>query len=76
MPAVGVHSSDVLAWLREDRGLEVTNRMLHHAAFVRGIPQPFKLRCGDLAWPVEALPDVESYFRNPRRRGRPRRKAS
>jgi hypothetical protein len=68
----GVHSSDLLAALHRER-LLVKPWRLRYAASHGHIPQPFVTASGDLAWREGDVPAVVSYFRNPRRPGRPRK---
>jgi hypothetical protein len=68
----GVHSSDLIQALRRER-LEVRPHRLRYAASQGHIPQPFRLASGDFAWRPADVAAVVTYFRNPRRPGRPRK---
>jgi hypothetical protein len=68
----GVHSSDLIQALHREN-LEVGPWRLRYSANRGHIPQPFRLASGDLAWRADDVPAVVTYFRNPRRPGRPRK---
>jgi hypothetical protein len=68
----GVHSSDLIQALHREN-LDVGPWRLRYAASRGHIPQPFRLTSGDLAWRADDVPAVVTYFRNPRRPGRPRK---
>jgi hypothetical protein len=68
----GVHSSDLLEALRRER-IDVKPWRLRYAAAHGHIPPPFSTASGDLAWRQDDVPAVVTYFRNPRRPGRPRK---
>ena len=69
---LGIHSSDLLQTMRR-QSLDVKPWRLRYAAVHGHIPQPFRLTSGDLAWRADDVPAVVTYFRNPRRPGRPRK---
>lgn len=73
MLTIGVHASDLRAWMQRDHGLEVTRQRLHHATANGWIPQPCTTVAGDHIWRPEDLQAVIEYFKNPRRPGRPRK---
>jgi hypothetical protein len=69
---LGVHSSDLVKALHRE-SLDVKPWRLRYAAAQGHIPQPFTTASGDLAWRADDVPAVVTYFRNPRRPGRPRK---
>lgn len=73
---LGLHSGDLREWLRQAHGIEITARQLNYAAVNDRIPKPLTTASGDHAWRPDDLPAVLSYFRDPVKPGRPRRKAS
>lgn len=68
----GVHSSDLVSLLQRE-GFDVNPWRLRYAATHGHIPQPFTTASGDHAWRADDLPAIASYFKNPRRPGRPRK---
>lgn len=71
----GVHSSDVVELLHRE-GFDVGAWRLRYAAARRHIPEPFTTASGDHAWRPGDVPAIVTYFRNPRRPGRPRKVAT
>lgn len=73
---IAIHSGDIRAWMQRDHGIEVSRRRLNYATANGFIPRPLLTASGDHAWRPKDLPAVVRYFKNPRRPGRPRTKAS
>ena len=72
MPQIGVHISDVIAWLKDCHELEITHRRIRYAMRTLSIPRPYTTASGDFGWPAQDLPAIAAYFRNPRKPGRPK----
>jgi hypothetical protein len=72
MPQVGVHISDVIVWLKESRQLDVAVHRIRYAVHTLSIPRPYTTASGDFGWPEQDLPAIASYFRNPKKPGRPK----
>jgi hypothetical protein len=72
LPQVGVHVSDVIAWLWVQHGLRVRRHRLRHAVKTGVIPKPYTTASGDCGWKESDLGVLAAYFRNPRRQGRPK----
>lgn len=70
---IGVHSADLLAWMREEEQIEVSPRQLHYAVLTHRIPAGFMTACGDRSWPADEAGEVVSYFKEPRRFRKPRK---
>ena len=68
----GVHSSDLIQALHREN-LDVAPRRLRYAASRGHIPPPLPTASRALSWRADDVAAVVSYFRNPRRPGRPRK---
>ena len=68
----GVHSSDLRQLLHRE-GFDVKPWRIRYAAAHGHIPTPFTTASTDHAWRPEDVPAIVTYFRNPRRPGRPRK---
>ena len=72
-PRAGVVVADLVEWLTDVEGLDVTRRKIVHAVRRGRIPPPFATGSTGHSWRVEDVPAVAAYFRNPAPIGRPRK---
>ena len=72
-PRAGVVVADLVEWLTDVEGLDVTRRKIVHAVRRGRIPPPFATGSKVHSWRVEDVPAVAAYFRNPAPIGRPRK---